>query len=52
MIIEEKVYGSDGKIVNTITLEQRQELAQKYYTNILEDYNLYVCIPHDYKWEL
>jgi hypothetical protein len=51
MIIEEKVYGSDGKIVNTITLEQRQELAQKYYINILEDYNLYVCIPHDYKWQ-
>tara|TARA_R110000803_G_scaffold56556_2_gene113913 strand:- start:1426 stop:1749 length:324 start_codon:yes stop_codon:yes gene_type:complete len=47
----ERLYGSTGKLVGTITLKERQKLAQKYYHDILEDYSLAVSIPYDYKWE-
>tara|TARA_Y100000114_G_C11508880_1_gene208030 strand:- start:44 stop:367 length:324 start_codon:yes stop_codon:yes gene_type:complete len=51
MIFEEKVYGDNDKVVKTITLEERQEIAQKYYTNILQDYDLFAFIGHNYRWK-
>jgi len=41
----------NDKVVKTITLEERQEIAQKYYTNILQDYDLFTFIGHNYRWK-